>query len=67
VLGKDGEAHLGRWWEKRRVTNSSGGQEYHIEIKRMKAKQIGHTLSWNCLLKHFPDRKVEGRTKVTGR
>jgi hypothetical protein len=36
-------------------------------IKRRKANWIGHILHRNCLLKHFVERKIEGKTEVTGR
>jgi hypothetical protein len=36
-------------------------------VKRRKANGIGHILRRNCLLKRVIDRKIEGRTEVTGR
>lgn len=36
-------------------------------IERRIASWIGHTLSRNCLIKHVIERKIEGRTLVTGR
>jgi hypothetical protein len=34
-------------------------------IKRRKAKQIGHILGRNSLLKHGTEGKIEGRPEVT--
>jgi hypothetical protein len=36
-------------------------------IKRRKVNWIGHILHRNCLLKHVIERKIKGRTEVTGR
>jgi len=37
------------------------------KIKRRKSNWIGHILRRNCLIKHVIERKIEGRTEVTGR
>ena len=36
-------------------------------VKRRKAKRFDHILCRNCLLKHFIERKMEGRIEVTVR
>jgi hypothetical protein len=36
-------------------------------IKRRKANWIGHILRRNCLLKHVPEGKLQGRIEMTGR
>jgi hypothetical protein len=36
-------------------------------IKRSKAKEIGHILRRNCLLKHVIEGKMEGRIEVMGK
>ena len=36
-------------------------------IRRSKDNWIGHTLRWNCLLKHVSEGKIDGGMEVTGR
>jgi hypothetical protein len=31
------------------------------------ANRIGHTLHWNCHLKHVTEEKIEGRIQVMGK
>jgi hypothetical protein len=36
-------------------------------IRIRMASRIGHSLYWNCLLKHVIEGKIEGRIQVMGK
>jgi len=67
VLEKDGEDQPNRSCEKeemlRRVKAERNNQH---TIKGRKANWIGCGWHRNCFLKHVIERKIEGRTDVTG-
>jgi hypothetical protein len=68
VLEKDGEDRLDRSCEERRnITQSQGRREYPSFKETSKIKRIAYILRRNCLLKHFIEGKIEGRTEVADR
>jgi hypothetical protein len=68
VLEKNGEDILDRLCERCDVLHRVKEERNVLHTaKRRKADWIGHTLRRNCLLKHVPEGKLDGRIETTGR